>query len=304
MPATLQNLYARKLFIYLIYRIDDLKKTSIRIDHFSISVVHLGCFAASRDPYSMLKKALEDLSSIGIPNSKNQKLIAKSQYHKGKGYADVTFSKDAMPYLVQCHSIFLKHKMFPIAFLSGHFDYKLYILLKLQKAKFKKHTITFTSDELKRLLNIPDKNFHSLEPHIKNSVNSINRNTELIVECGFRKFRHITNVSFKVMKKARTDKIMGLFKDMFENAATIEGCNKQEEESLGKLNQLLQSGLERYQNFLKFIEEYERKANSVSLNSVIFQKDEDDSDNENEEEAKTEISFIEKLATFWKSLLS
>ena len=175
----------------------------------------------------------------------------------------------------------------------------------MQKARFKKHTVTFTFDELKELLNIPEKTFRHLNSHIENSIISINRNTELIVECSFRKFRHITNVSFKVMKKARADKIMGLFKDMFENAATIEGCNKQEEESFRKLNQLLQSGLERYQNFLKFIEEYERKTNSVSLNSTVFQKDEGDSDNENdEEEPKTEISFIEKLATFWKSFWS
>ena len=210
-----------------------------------------------------------------------------------------------MPYLVQCHSIFLKYKLFPISFLSGSFDYKLYILLKTQKARFKKYTVTFTFDELKELLNIPEKTFRHLNSHIENSIISINRNTELIVECGFRKFRYITNVSFKVMKKTRTDKIMELFKDMFENAATIEGCNKQKEESLDKLNQLLQSGLERYQNFLKFIEEYERKAKSASLNSVIFQKDEDDSDNENEEEEpKTEINFIEKLAAFWKSFWS
>ena len=286
----------------MIYKVDDLKKTSLSIDHFSVSVIQFGFFAEHRDSYGMLKKALEDLGFVCVPNSNNQKLIAKSQYHKGKGFADVALAKDAMPYLVQCHSIFLKYKLFPVSLLSGSFDYKLYILLKMQKSRFKKYTVTFTFDELKELLNIPEKTFRHLNSHIENSIILINRHTELIVECGFRKFRYITNVSFKVMKKPHADKIMGLFKDMFKNAATIEGCNKQNEESFPKLNQLLQSGLETYQNFLKFIEEYERKANSVSLNSVIFQKDEDDIDNKNdEEEPKTEINFIEKLATFLKS---
>ena len=54
-PDTLRDIYVRKLFVYLIYKIDDLKKTSIRIDHFSMSVIHLGYFAESHS-YGMLKK--------------------------------------------------------------------------------------------------------------------------------------------------------------------------------------------------------------------------------------------------------
>ena len=55
-PDTLPNIYTRKLFIYLIYKVDDLKKTSLSIEHFSVSVIQFGFFAEHRDSYGTLKK--------------------------------------------------------------------------------------------------------------------------------------------------------------------------------------------------------------------------------------------------------